>query len=419
MFHLRSRFLLNLLALRMEFDLIIFGGGVSGLWLLEETLRRGYSALLLESRHLGLGQTVGSQGIIHGGFKYVFGGWRKLLQPIDPIRDMPQIWKECLFGRSQPDLSETRLRATECHVWWTNKLAGLFGLAGARLLLRAAPQRIRRELYPDALKDCHGTVAVIPEPVIATDSLVAELYRRHANHILQINPESGAEFILRSAGGVDRIRLFGNNLGDSVEIVPRHVVLTAGEGNEVLREQLGLPANRMQRRPLQMVMVRGDLPILNGHCADGGRPRVTITSDADSAGRTIWQVGGQLAEDAVKLDETEAINHAYSELSDVLPGICFDNAEWSTYRINRAEALTKNGHRPKDVQVFREGNVITTWPTKLALAPRLAEKVLSLCGEPMVDSNADMAIFENWEHPTVAKPPWECPQEWRSLSGLV
>jgi glycerol-3-phosphate dehydrogenase len=31
----------------MQLDLIIFGGGVSGLWLLDESLRRGYSALLL------------------------------------------------------------------------------------------------------------------------------------------------------------------------------------------------------------------------------------------------------------------------------------------------------------------------------------------------------------------------------------
>jgi hypothetical protein len=138
----------------MEFDLIIFGGGASGLWLLGEALRRGYSALLLESRALGRGQTVSSQGIIHGGFKYVFGGWRRLRHLVDPIREMPRIWKECLSGQRQPDLSETRLRATECHIWWTNKLAGFCGLAGARLLLRAAPQEIRGELYPDAFHGC-------------------------------------------------------------------------------------------------------------------------------------------------------------------------------------------------------------------------------------------------------------------------
>jgi glycerol-3-phosphate dehydrogenase len=403
----------------MECDLIIFGGGISGLWLLDESLHRGYSALLLESRQLGHGQTVGSQGIIHGGFKYVFGGWRKLVQPVDPIRDMPQIWKECLSGQSQPDLSKTRFRATECHIWWTNKVAGLCGLAGARLLLRAAPQGIRRESYPDALKDCRGTVALIPEPVIATDSLVAELSRRHSKHILKLNPENGAEFTIRSEGEVERIRLSGSDRRDTIEIVPRQVVLTAGEGSEVLREQLGLPANRMQRRPLQMIMVRGNLPILNGHCADGGKSRVTTTSDVDSSGRTVWQVGGQIAEDAVKMNETESIKHAYSELSAVLPSVRFDDAEWSTYRINRAEALTKNGHRPKDVQVFREGNVITAWPTKLALAPRLAEKVLSLCGEPKMNSNADTSIFQNWERPTVARPPWECEQKWKRQSELV
>jgi glycerol-3-phosphate dehydrogenase len=404
----------------MELNWLIFGGGVSGLWLLDETLRHGDSALLVEPYQLGHGQTVGSQGIIHGGFKYVFGGWRKLLQPVDPIREMPRIWKECLSGQRQPDLSETRLRATECHIWWTSKLAGSVGLLGTRFLLHASPQRIRREFYPDPLKECRGTVAVLPEPVIATDSLIAELSRRHRNHILKINPKNGAEFLLRSAGRVDRIRLFGNDdRADTLEVAPRHVVFTAGEGNEALREQVGLPPHRMQRRPLQMVMVRGNLPVLNGHCADGGHPRVTITSDTDSAGRTVWQVGGQLAEEAVKMNETEAIKYAYSELNAVLPGVRFDDAEWSTYRINRAEALTKNGHRPRDVQVFREGNVITAWPTKLVFAPRLAEKVLSLCSEPSGNSSVDMSIFETWERPAGANPPWECEREWRRLSDVV
>lgn len=61
----------------MELVLILFGGGVSGFWLLDEALRRGYRALLLEGRQLGHGQTAASQGIIHSGFKYVFGGSRK------------------------------------------------------------------------------------------------------------------------------------------------------------------------------------------------------------------------------------------------------------------------------------------------------------------------------------------------------
>ena len=42
--------------------------------------------------------------------------------------------------------------------------------------------------------------------------------------------------------------------------------------------KLALPLNTMQLRPLQMVMLRGELPRLNGHCVDGARTRVGFIS---------------------------------------------------------------------------------------------------------------------------------------------
>ena len=55
-------------------DVVIFGGGVAGLWLLDELVRRGRDALLLESSRLGTGQSIAAQGIIHGGLKYSLAG---------------------------------------------------------------------------------------------------------------------------------------------------------------------------------------------------------------------------------------------------------------------------------------------------------------------------------------------------------
>ena len=48
-------------------DVVIFGGGAAGLWTLDELHRAGRSVVLLESGDLGAGQTIASQGIIHGG----------------------------------------------------------------------------------------------------------------------------------------------------------------------------------------------------------------------------------------------------------------------------------------------------------------------------------------------------------------
>ena len=50
-------------------DIIIFGGGIAGLWLLNRLHNEGYQAILLETEALGGSQTIASQGIIHGGLK--------------------------------------------------------------------------------------------------------------------------------------------------------------------------------------------------------------------------------------------------------------------------------------------------------------------------------------------------------------
>jgi len=55
-------------------DVAIIGGGIAGLWLLDRLRKKGYGALLIESERLGTGQTICSQGIIHGGAKYSLRG---------------------------------------------------------------------------------------------------------------------------------------------------------------------------------------------------------------------------------------------------------------------------------------------------------------------------------------------------------
>ena len=48
-------------------DIVVFGGGIAGLWLLNRLRDEGYDAILLEADGLGAAQTLASQGIIHGG----------------------------------------------------------------------------------------------------------------------------------------------------------------------------------------------------------------------------------------------------------------------------------------------------------------------------------------------------------------
>ena len=47
----------------MQLDVVIFGGGIAGLWALDELTDRGYRAALLEAGKLGQGQTTAPPSI--------------------------------------------------------------------------------------------------------------------------------------------------------------------------------------------------------------------------------------------------------------------------------------------------------------------------------------------------------------------
>lgn len=412
----------------MELDVLIFGGGAAGLWLLDRLAHRGDRALLLEAGRLGQGQTAGSQGIIHGGLKYTLQG---LLTPAArEIRDMPGVWRNCLTGVSTPDLRQTKVRATTCHLWRSESLRSKLGMLGARVGLHVAPHELSPEDRPAALAHCPGSVARLDEQVISPVSFIADLARQNRERLLLIDARRGLSISVSTPGVVERVTLAHPQTGRTLDLIPRHVVLTAGAGNGALRDVCRLPAEQMQLRPLHTVLVRGNLPTLNGHCVDGARTRVTITTDCDSHGRTVWQVGGQLAEEGVACDEHTLVHRARAELSDVLPGVDFSNQEWATYRVDRAERASPRGSRPDTATVLHEGNVITAWPTKLALAPQLARMVESqlprranpasrntTAGETPAPQFQTPPELADWPRPEVALPPWETPRNWLRLEG--
>jgi glycine/D-amino acid oxidase-like deaminating enzyme len=398
----------------LALDAVIFGGGAAGLWLLDELTRRGRSVVLLEAGDLGAGQTVASQGIIHGGMKYSLGG---LATPsARAIREMPLVWRRCLAGESAPDLTRTRIRSEFCYLWQTTSLTSRLAMAGARVALRTTPTPLAADARPAVLDDCPGEVCRLDEQVIDPPSFIGDLADQHRRCILAIDAADGLSFETGGPGVVRTIRLVNGDHQAALE--PRHVFLTAGSGNETLRRQLDLEAGVSQRRPLHMAMVRGDLPALNGHCVDGGHTRLTITSARDCEDRVVWQLGGQIAEDGEHMDGEELIEHTRREVAECVPGLAIDGAAWSTYRADRVEARTRAGRRPRSAQVETVGNTTTGWPTKLALVPVLARKAMRAMRVPTKVPETPPALpptpdaLRDWPRPAIALPPWETENRW-------
>lgn len=402
----------------LPIDVVIFGGGAAGLWLLDDQVRAGFCVLMLEAHDLGSGQTIASQGIIHGGLKYTLSG---LFTPsARAITDMPTIWRRCLAGESHPNLTNTRLRAEFCHLWRTSSLRSRLAMIGARAGLKVSPVKLAAHERPDALAGCRGMVARLDEQVIDPASFISDVSRQHVARIIKIDARHGLEVECSQPGEVSVIRLLNPDSGEPVDLAPRWVVLTAGAGNAVLRRMMGLTDRAMQRRPLHMVMVRGErLPMLNAHCVDGKATRVTITTAKDFADRNVWQIGGQVAERGVQMEPDVLIDFAQKELRAVLPHFDQRGTEWGTYHVDRAEAATSGGGRPDDAHHERQGNVITGWPTKLALAPELSRRIVSSLGvKPTsgLENQRQIDTFtQHWPRPLVALPPWETHTSWHTV----
>jgi glycerol-3-phosphate dehydrogenase len=383
------------------------------LWLLDELHRAGRSVVLLEAGALGAGQTIASQGIIHGGLKYTLHGI--FSRSAACIRDMPLVWRECLAGKCEPDLRNTIVRSECCYLWRTESVASRLGMIGAKVGLRVSAESLDDGQRPDILADCPGTVARMAEQVISPASFIETLAMRHQARILKIDRDLGLKFISDGPGNVERVELADAISNSRLTLLPRFTIFAAGAGNSELRRRVGLPHESMQRRPLHMALVRGDLPRLNGHCVDGAKTRVTITADADSRGTTVWQIGGQLAEDGVALDEAAFAARTRTELAAAIPGLKLDDLEWASYRVDRAEGRTLGGGRPESIQILRDGNTLTAWPTKLALVPELARQAMaSLHFAQAANAMSQVALPSDWPQPQVALPPWET-VAWRPL----
>ena len=154
----------------------------------------------------------------------------------------------------------------------------------------------------------------------------------------------------------------------------------------------------MQRRPLKMVLLRGTaLPMLFGHCIIRGKTQLTVTTP--TAG--IWQVGGEIAEQLAHQENLDQGRRAaMHEVRRCLPGVDFSGVEIAIYPATRAEAKTAEQKRPSGVHISRVApGIFVGWPTKLSMAPILAEEVFALV-------QAELKQPAGYEEPSI---PWATP----------
>lgn len=395
-------------------DITIIGGGIAGLWLLNRVRNAGYSAVLLEQQALGSGQTVASQGMIHGGVKYTLGG--ALSGASEAIADMPAHWRRCMAGEGDVDLRGTQVLSDHFYMWSS---AGVVSKATAFLASKALRGRVdalKKNDYPPVFRDpaFRGSLYKLVDMVIDTPSLLETLRRPHADSILAVDWQQS--------------RLQENGTGVAVEIVAGQerfslqsqlCVLAAGKGNGELLQQLGVQKPAMQLRPLQQLMVRHrNLHALYAHCVGSdSKPRLTISSHRDGD-RMVWYLGGQLAEEGVHCSADELVRRGRQELEALFPWLDWRDAEWATLHVERAEPAQPGLLRPDNAWLSPCAGLphcVVAWPTKLTLVPNLGNLLVDyLDAQAIRPAQHDALPAALPRLSAIAPAPWQS-ADWKAV----
>ena len=376
-------------------DLVIIGGGISGLWLFRRLCDLGARVVLLESEALGAGQTLASQGMIHGGQRYTLQG--SISKQALAVAAMPAIWAGCLRGDGILDLSAAKHLSEFQLMWSSGGLSSKVVAFFASKVMQAQMTALAREQWPDVFRNdaYQGSVYRMDEVVLDIASVLRALIGKDSAQIYRARITD----YLAGATGLRAIVL-----EDEYELSAKHFIFTAGKGNEEVVAALNIKEPTTQRRPLKQVLVKGDLPRLYGHCiAADNQPRFTVSTHP-LGNEQVWYLGGKISEQGVGKDDEAIIRAAYAELADVFPWIDWRNKQWATLPIDRAEPFHPKGLRQEEPVIKRVGNTYLAWPTKLTLAPALAERILE---QLQYTAGKEEQIHLPLTRPAIGRYPWE------------
>ena len=380
-------------ALVIEPDVLIIGGGVQGLWLLNELHEKQYSAVLLERGELGGAQTCHSHVYIHQGYLYreaslaarlkgVQKPWDDWVHKHRPGRG----FQPSFFGFRNPGDGE------EHFALW--KAAGLDRReASLPTCLVGGEIRVVYE-SPEMCLEGHSLVEGLQSGVAEFISAVREVDRFHTKIAAGTGVKTVEQIDVQTARGC------------KLRILPRAVVLAAGAGNSRLldllsggdRRLMGLLQHAQQIRKAHMLVVSGDKqrfdPLTGVFLLPAREFRkftffIVSRIDAGEVGdETVWLVSDNRSEalsyveDVLEYGPGSWLPLVLRSLQKLAPKYFRDpkrmQFKWGVYEAPKAEGRA-GGEIPQEERIERFGfkNLWVLWPTKLTLAPKVSSVVMN------------------------------------------
>jgi hypothetical protein len=324
---------------------------------------------------------------------------------------MPDHWRSCLAGEGDVDLRGAAILSDHFYLWSSSSALSRMTTFLASKATRGRVNKVTKNDRPAIFQHnaFKGSLYQLVDMVLDVPTVVKALADNCAGRIFQIDWQQ-ARWLLNS----ERAAAINFEHGQqSRRLDARQFVLTGGQGNEAMLNELGITAPQMQRRPLHQVMIKHHYPHrFYGHCLGADTtPRLTISSHPCADGAQVWYLGGSLAEKGVDQTAEQLIGTARQELNTLMPWVDLGNAQWATLRVDRAEPRQRNFARPDKAFVSRAENcpnVMVAWPTKLTLTPNLADEVITLIQEqsllqPSAEPIPELGFLG---HPPLAPTPW-------------
>ncbi|HEU4321709.1 MAG TPA: glycerol-3-phosphate dehydrogenase/oxidase [Roseiflexaceae bacterium] len=245
-----------------RWDVVVVGGGATGLGTALDAAARGYSTLLLESVDFAKGTSSRSTKLVHGGVRYLAQGNISLVY--EALQERGRL------RRNAPHLVSALPFVVPGYTWWSNPfygaglllysvMAGSLGIGFSRLVSAEEALRLAPTLEPKGLR---GGVVYYDGQFDDTRLAVALLRTLHDQGGLALNyaPVTG---LVKEGSRVRGVQARDTETGEELTILARAVVNATGVYADTLR-QIDQPETPTMLSPSQGIHIVLDRSFLPG-----------------------------------------------------------------------------------------------------------------------------------------------------------
>ena len=259
---------------KKPWDVLIIGGGASGLGAAVDAASRGYRTLLLEKNDFAKGTSSRSTKLVHGGVRYLQNGDISLV--IEALKERG------IMRKNAPHLVQDLSFVIPSYDWWNSPfygiglkiydmMAGNLGLGPSTLLDREETI----ELIPNVKKKGLRGGVIYHDGQFDDARMAVSLAQTAENHGASLLNYFGVKGLLKDGDMVTGVRAQDELSGEEFEISAKVVINATGVfSDEIL--QMDQPDSRKLIVPSQGVHIVLDQSFLNGphaimvpHTTDG------------------------------------------------------------------------------------------------------------------------------------------------------